>query len=144
MAALNLPTVKVAAAHIAPVWLDAAATLRLTLDAIAEASSHNASLVVFAESHLPGFPYFAGVAAPIDNHDLFARFVANSVHVDGPEIRAVRDAAAKHEIAVSLGFSETAGPERSAACLWNSNVLIGPDGALLNHHRKICATWYEK
>src|SRR5262249_747148 len=29
-------------------------------------------------------------------------------------------------------------------CLWNSNILIGPDGAILNHHRKLVPTFYEK
>ena len=29
-------------------------------------------------------------------------------------------------------------------CVFNSNVLIGEDGAILNHHRKIMPTFYEK
>ena len=29
-------------------------------------------------------------------------------------------------------------------CLWNSNVLIGSNGAILNHHRKLMPTFYEK
>jgi aliphatic nitrilase len=32
----------------------------------------------------------------------------------------------------------------SVGCLWNSNLLIGADGALLNHHRKLMPTFYEK
>ena len=43
---------------------------------------------------------------------------------------------------VSLGFSEST--EASVGCVWNSNVLIGRDGAILNHHRKLVPTFYEK
>jgi nitrilase len=32
----------------------------------------------------------------------------------------------------------------SVGCLWNSNLLIGADGAMLNHHRKLMPTFYEK
>ena len=28
--------------------------------------------------------------------------------------------------------------------MWNSNLHIGEDGALLNHHRKLVPTYYEK
>src|SRR6516164_3921479 len=43
---------------------------------------------------------------------------------------------------VSIGFNE--GTEASVGCIWNSNALIGDDGALLNHHRKLVPTYYEK
>jgi aliphatic nitrilase len=29
-------------------------------------------------------------------------------------------------------------------CLWNSNILIAADGYILNHHRKLVPTFYEK
>jgi hypothetical protein len=29
-------------------------------------------------------------------------------------------------------------------CLWHTNLLIGDDGSVLNHHRKIVPTFYEK
>jgi aliphatic nitrilase len=54
----------------------------------------------------------------------------------------VRAAARRHGIHVSLGFTE--GTEASVGCLWNSNVLIGPDGAVRNLHRKLVPTFYEK
>ena len=38
----------------------------------------------------------------------------------------------------------TEGTEASVGCLWNSNVLIGANGAILNHHRKLMPTFYEK
>jgi aliphatic nitrilase len=53
---MTLPTIKVAAAHLAPVWMDAARTVEKACDAVAEAARHGASLIAFPESHIPGFP----------------------------------------------------------------------------------------
>src|SRR5262249_15593010 len=38
----------------------------------------------------------------------------------------------------------TEGTTASVGCLWNANVLIGTDGSILNHHRKLVPTYYEK
>ena len=43
---------------------------------------------------------------------------------------------------VSIGLNE--GTSSSTGCLWNSNVIIGDDGVVLCHHRKISPTFYEK
>ena len=51
----------------------------------------------------------------------------------------MREAARRHEIFVSIGFNE--GTRASVGCLWNSFALIGDDGELLNHHRKLVPTY---
>ena len=66
----------------------------------------------------------------------------NSIYFDGPEIEELRRAARRHEIVVSMGFSER--NPASLGSIWNSNVLIGADGNVLSHHRKIVPTFYEK
>jgi len=135
-------TTTIAAAHLAPVFLDRTATTAKALDAIAEAARAGASLVAFPEAYLPGFPLWTALRAPIHNHDLFAAYVENSVAVDGPEIEQIRQAARRHEVLVSLGISER--NPASVGSIWNSNLLIDTDGAVLNHHRKIVPTFYEK
>lgn len=139
---MTLPVVKVAAAHAAPVYMDAAATVKKAVSLIDEAARNGAELVVFPESYIPGFPVWAALWAPIYNHERFKRMVANSVLVDGPEIGAVADAARRNGVFVSLGFSESS--RVSVGCIWNSNVLLGDDGSVLNHHRKLVPTFYEK
>lgn len=134
--------VTIAAAHLEPVLLDKTATLAKAIAAIAEAAAQGAGLIAFPESFIPGFPVWTALRAPIHNHELFARFVRNSLYVDGPEIEELRRAARRHEIVVSMGFSER--NPASLGSVWNSNVLIGTDGAVLNHHRKIVPTFYEK
>ncbi|WP_034296437.1 carbon-nitrogen hydrolase family protein [Herbaspirillum sp. RV1423] len=139
---MNLPTVKVAAMHVAPVYMDSAATLQKALSLIGEAASNGAELIVFPESFIPGFPVWAALWAPIYNHEWFKKMVANSLLVDGPEMAELRAAAARHRVFVSMGFSEST--RVSVGCIWNSNVLIGDDGSILNHHRKLVPTFYEK
>lgn len=139
---MSLPTVKVAAAHAASVYMNKAACVDKACAFIAEAAANGAELVIFPESFIPGFPVWAALWAPIYNHDWFKLMVENSVMIDGPEITAIRCAARRHGILVSLGFSE--GTPASVGCIWNSNVLISEQGTVLNHHRKLVPTFYEK
>ncbi|MEZ0187636.1 carbon-nitrogen hydrolase family protein [Ralstonia solanacearum] len=139
---MSLPTVKVAAVHAAPVFLNREATLQKALAFINEAARNGAELIAFPESFIPGFPVWAALWSPIDNHDWFRKMAANSVLVDSPEIAALAAEAARLGVFVSMGFSEST--RVSVGCLWNANVLIGDDGTLLNHHRKLVPTFYEK
>ena len=63
------PKVKVCAAHVAPVYLDAQATVEKAVSLIAEAAGAGAQLIAFPESFVPGFPVWAAVQAPIKGHD---------------------------------------------------------------------------
>lgn len=139
---IHYPKFKAAACHAAPHFLDSARTIDKALSLIEEAAKNGASLVAFPESFVPGFPIWAALRAPIVNHDFFRSLASQALLVNGPEIGRVRAAARRQNIHVSLGFTE--GTEASVGCLWNSNVLIGPDGAILNLHRKLVPTFYEK
>ena len=131
-----------AAAHAAPVFLDKAATAAKARDLIEEAASNGAQLLAFPETFIPAFPAWAALWAPIHNHDLFLRMATNSIAIDGPEIESIRECARQHEIVVSMGFSELA--SYSPGCLWNSFALIHEHGEIVNHHRKLVPTFYEK
>lgn len=137
-----LPRFKAAAVQAAPVFLDAAATTEKAVSMIREAARAGASLIAFPETFIPAFPVWAALFPPIDTHDLFLRMAEQSVLVDGPEVARLKDAARAAGIVVSIGISERS--PASVGCLWNSNLLIGEDGSLLNHHRKLMPTYYEK
>jgi nitrilase len=64
------PTVKVAAVHAAPVLLDRVRTTAKAISIIREAAKAGAELIAFAETHIPAFPVWAALWAPIENHDL--------------------------------------------------------------------------
>lgn len=139
---VEYPKFKACAAHVAPVFLDAEATVQKACSLIAEAASAGAQLIAFPESFVPGFPIWAGVQAPIKNHEFFKRMAANSIEVPGQEVSILCQSARENAIMVSIGVSERS--PISVGCLWNSNLLIGNDGSLLNHHRKLVPTYYEK
>ena len=136
------PSFKVALAHVAPVFLERDATVDKCRALIAEAARNGARLVVFPEAYIPAFPAWAALDAPINNHEFFRRLAANSVRVPGPEVSSIAMAARRGGILVSIGVNE--GTDVSVGCIWNSNLLIGDDGAVLNHHRKIVPTFFEK
>jgi predicted amidohydrolase len=139
---VRYPAYKVAAAHVAPVFLDTDRSVEKACSVIEEAAGKGARLIAFPEAILPGFPVWAALDAPIRTHELFKRLAASAVAIDGPELARVRQAARRKGVFVSIGFTE--GTTVSVGCLWNANVLIGADGAILNHHRKLVPTWYEK
>lgn len=136
------PIVPVAAVHAAPVFLDARATTDKAVSLIGEAAAHGARYVVFPESYIPAFPVWAALWAPLHNHDLFRAMAEQSIRIDGEEMRRIADAARKHQVYVMMGFSESS--PLSAGCLWNAYALFGDDGRLLNHHRKLVPTFFEK
>lgn len=134
--------VTVCAAHVAPVYLNARATVEKACNLIAEAASCGVELIAFPESFVPGFPVWPAVSPPIHNHSLFEQFVAQSIRVPGPEVFQICQAARASQIIVSIGISEST--SASVGCIWNTNLLIGRDGSILNHHRKIVPTFFEK
>lgn len=138
----HYPKIKIAAMHASPVFLDIGKTVDKACALIEEAADNGASLAVFPESFVPGYPAWSSLRAPRFNNDWFRRMVANSVVVPGPEVRRIAEVAKRRNITVSLGISELS--TSSSGGLWNSNILIGSDGRLLNHHRKITPCFHEK
>ncbi len=134
--------VTVCAAHVAPVYLNAGATVEKACSLIAEAASLGVDLIAFPESFVPGFPVWPAVSPPIHNHLLFEQFVAQSIRVPSPEAFQICQAARASQIIVSIGISEST--SASVGCVWNTNLLIGCDGSILNHHRKLVPTFFEK
>jgi nitrilase len=135
-------TLRAAACHVSPVFLSAPKTTQKCISLIHQAAQNKANLVIFPETYLPAFPVWSSLRPPTENHDLFKRIVKESVYVDGEELNAIRAAAKRSNIMVSLGLSEKA--RFSSGTLWNSNVFIGSDGEVLNHHRKLMPTFFEK
>ncbi|GAA6034446.1 hypothetical protein JCM8097_002729 [Rhodosporidiobolus ruineniae] len=138
----HLPTVRVAACNVAPVYLDTAATVKKVIRLIKETAEGGADLVVFPETYVPGFPLWSALASPILNHDLFCQLAEQSIFVDGPEVDEIRAACAQHKVFASVGFNERS--RTSLGCIWNAQILISDQGTILNHHRKIAPTFYEK
>lgn len=132
---------KVAAAHVAPVYMDPMATAARAAEWIAKASQESIDLIVFPEVFIPGFPYWINAYAPIDQVSLNRRYQDLSIEADGPELALVRQAARDHNIVVVMGLSERAKGGRTC---YNSSAFIDRDGALLGVHRKLKPTYAER
>jgi hypothetical protein len=132
---MALPRLRAAVCHVSPHVLSAARTTQKTIDCIKLVAEQSANLVVFPESAIPGFPVWSSLLAPTQTHHFFQRMVQESVYIDGDEISEIRQAARNARVIVSLGISEKV--RYSAATLFNSNVIIGDEGEVLVHHRKL-------
>ncbi|GLA42602.1 hypothetical protein AnigIFM63309_011145 [Aspergillus niger] len=142
------PITCVAACHVASHFLSAKETTEKAISLIHEAARQGAQLVVFPESYIAGFPLWSALRAPTDNHAFFERMVAASITVKdldgqtGEEVAALCAAARETQTVVSIGISERV--PASTACLYNTNLIIGANGDILVHHRKLVPTFFEK
>ena len=75
---IQYPAFKVAAAHVAPVFLDIDRSVQRACSVIEEAAAGGARLIAFPEAFLPGFPVWAALEAPIRTHELFKRLAART------------------------------------------------------------------
>ncbi|WP_186262171.1 carbon-nitrogen hydrolase family protein [Burkholderia gladioli] len=138
----SYPAFRAASCHVAPCYFDTPRTVDKACALIAEAAANGAALVAFPEAFVSAFPVWSGVFAPVDVHPFFERLAASAIRVPGPEVRQLQEAARRHGVIVSIGINE--GTHVSPACIWDSNLLIGADGRLLNRHRKLVPTYWEK
>ena len=136
-------TVKVAVIQKPPVLLDRDKTIERVLAAIDEAAGQGASLLVFPEAYIPGYPAWIWRLRPGGDmalsSEIHARLRSNSVDLARGDLQPVQDAAADHGVTIVLGINEI-DSRFSGTTLFNTVVVIGPDGSLLNRHRKLMPT----
>jgi nitrilase len=131
--------VRVAAAQLAPVFMDTAATIAKAVDAVREAARNGAEFVAFPEAFVPGYPFWAMALDPMSINPFVQRLYAEAVRVPSPVLDPLCAAAREHQIALCLGMSERAG-----GTLFNSQLFIGPDGAIVGCRRKLMPTSHER
>lgn len=136
------PAFRAASCHVAPIYFDVAATIDKACDLIAEAARHGAKLVAFPEAFVCAFPVWSGLRSPVENHEFFEKMARSSIDVPGPEVARLCAAARDHDIIVSIGINE--GSPLSVGLIFDTNLLIGSDGRILNRHRKLVPTFWEK
>lgn len=114
------------------------------------AAQHGARLVAFPETWIPGYPVWFDVCRDAGLWDhapvkaLHAGYAAESVDVSGREGAALADLARRLEITLVIGVSERVSEGPGHGTLYNAILTYGPDGALLNHHRKLVPTFTER
>jgi nitrilase len=134
---------KIAIAQHSPVLLDSQKTMQKALKLVAEAAADGAQLVIFPEAFFPGYPAWIWRLRPGGDWDIsdeaHHRLLKNAVDLEADDLKPLREAAAEHQLTIVAGINERDG-KLSRSTLYNSVVTIGPDGSLLNCHRKLMPT----
>jgi nitrilase len=142
-----MPRVAIVQAEPAPTLAEG---LERTRELTLAAAADGARLVVFPETWIPGYPAWLDVCrdAALWDHApvkaVHARMAANAVAVPGEGATALGEVARAAGVALVVGVVERvdAGPGRGT--LYNAALTFGPDGRLLNHHRKLVPTYTER
>lgn len=134
---------RIAVVQKAPAFLDRAECLRIAVASLAEAAAGGAKLVIFPEAFIPGYPAWVWRLRPGGDMALSERLhralLDNSVSLAGDDLLPLREAARKHGVTVVCGIHER-DAAFSRGTLYNTVVTLGPDGELLNRHRKLMPT----
>ena len=138
----------VAAAQIAPVWLDRSRTTDKILSAMHDASRAGARLVTFGEALLPGYPFWlertdgARFESPVQKV-LHSHYLDQAVQIEAGHLERVCHAANQLSLATILGIIERPG-DRGGHSVYASLVYIGDDGVIGSVHRKLMPTHEER
>jgi nitrilase len=118
-------------------------TLRTAVAAVAEAAASGAQLVIFPEAFIPGYPAWIwrlrpGTDSAVSGR-LHALLLEQAVSLKRGDLAPLSEAARVHKVTVVCGVDER-DDEFGGGTLYNTVLVIGPDGAILNRHRKLMPT----
>lgn len=134
---------KLAIVQESPVLLEREKTIEKAVSLIAEAAANGAELIVFTEAFIPTYPIWIWRLRPGSdwgvNEELHARLLENAVNLDSDQLNPLLAAAKEHRVTIVCGMVER-DSGLSQATLYNTVVVIGADGRLLNRHRKLMPT----
>lgn len=135
--------IKVAISQKPPVLLDLKASLEKAVETIEEVAKQGTQLLVFPEAFLPGYPTWIWRLRPGGDiglgNTIHNQLRQNSVDIPKGDLDPICEAAARHNMVVVMGMNEI-DSEFSGSTLFNTVVVIGNDGAILNRHRKLMPT----
>jgi len=134
---------KLAVVQESPAYLDRGATIEKAVALVDKAAAQGASLIVFPEAFIPGYPAWIWRLRPGGDfklsEEIHRRLLDNAVNLKTDDLAPLRVAAKRLGVTIVCGMDERDG-ELSQATLYNTVVVIGPDGQILNRHRKLMPT----
>jgi nitrilase len=126
-----------------PVLLDKEASIEVAVAAVEEAAGEGAQLITFPESFLPGYPTWIWRLRPGTDmtlgNEIHAKLRANAIDLSSGDLDPLAAAAAKFGLVIVIGMHEL-DSQFSGTTLFNTVVVIGHDGCILNRHRKLIPT----
>jgi nitrilase len=138
------PVVKVAAVQAASVFLDRERSTEKACRLIGAAGRNGARVIAFPEGFIPAHPvwYHHHVATGAVANRLSVELFKNAVEIPGPEITALAAAARDANAYVVVGVCEKL--PGTIGTMFNTQVYVAPDGALIRKHQKIMPTVGER
>lgn len=143
---MTYETFRVAAVQAAPVFMDREATVEKACGLITEAGKNGAKIAVFPEAFIPAYPDWIWFVPPGQitlNQELYGELLNQSVSIPSPTVDKLGHAAQDAGIFVSIGINER-NDNASGGSLFNTNILIDPDGNLFSRHQKLVPTVSER
>jgi len=114
-------------------------TVAKTISLIEQAGKEGVELLVFPETWLPGYPFWAWLGPPAWGMQFVQAYSQNSLEIGSPEYRSIQAAAKDAKVHVMLGLSE-----RYNNTLYIAQALIGADGETIFTRRKLKPTHVER
>jgi nitrilase len=132
----------VAAVQAAYVLMDREATTVKVEELIGKAAGLDARLIVFPEVFVPGTPIWIDSVPVWDGDEAwYVRLVDQAVVVPGPTTDRIGAAAREAGAYVVVGVDER---EPHGTTIYNTILYFGPDGRVLDKHRKLMPTGSER
>jgi len=136
----------VATAQLAPVFLDREKTIGKVCEAIAEAATAGAKVIVFPEAFVPAYPDWVWVIPPGReklHRELYSELLDQSVAVPSAATEKIGRAAKAAGAYVVVGVNER-NVEASGGSIYNTLLFFDDKGALMGRHRKLIPTAAER
>lgn len=135
-------TLRVAAVQASYVLMDRDANIDKVAALTAEAAANGATLVVFPEAFVPGYPDWI-YTRPIWDGDgeWYRLLVENAIVIGDAACTRLGAIAAENDVWLVIGVEER---EPHAASIYGTMLYFSPEGELVQHHRKLIPTGYER
>lgn len=136
-----MKVVKAAAVQISPVLYSRDGTVEKVVRKIHELGEQGVQFATFPETVVPYYPYFSFIQTPyqIITGREHLKLLEQAVTVPSSVTDAISDACRQAGVVVSIGVNE-----RDHGTLYNTQLLLDSDGALLQRRRKISPTYHER
>jgi nitrilase len=134
---------KLAVIQRPPAYLHRDKTIDAAVAGIAEAAANGAKLVVFPEAFIAGYPAWIWRLRPGTDGGVSRRLhsllLEHSVSIKRGDLSPLMEAARLHDVTVVCGVNER-DDDFGGGTLYNTVVVIGSSGNILNRHRKLMPT----
>jgi len=138
--------IKVAAAQLAPVFMNKEKTVDKACMAILEAGKNGAKLIAFPEAFISAYPDWTWLlpnSKGAELNELYVELVNNAVSIPDSSTAKLCKAAKDAGINVAMGMNER-NTEKSGNSLYNSILFISDKGEIIGKHRKLIPTGGER